>query len=410
MKILGINVSRVQKSIAAPHSNYWWNVTGPEGNYEISNDYYGYEKAYKSEVWVNRGINLISTCVASVPLKLYKYDKDSREEVTDHPVLDLLEDVNPLTMNASDLWRATVIALKVYGNCYWYLERKGGQEPKEIYWLKPSQVTIYGATSSDKFVEYYEYETGNANVSRIRYSPHDIIHFKYFNPSSEYYGMSPLSCVREAISADLYAEAWNKYFFKNSARPDGFFFVKDNLTDEQRQLMQKSIESQFKGVNKSHRIGVLEGGTDFKPIGATPKDAEWTELRKACRESILASLGVHPELVGASAANYATALESKKSFWEETVVPELKYYAEVLNWNLLPQFPNSESLSLEFDISNIEALQENTTQLYDRLSRACGAPFLTPNEARSVLGLEAIDGADNLLQPINLIPTGTKEE
>jgi len=394
---------RTQKNLAnIPHAQGWyWNISGA-GDYEISNNYSGFEKAYREEVWVQRCINLIASCVSCVPLKLYR----GEEEVTTHPILKLLADVNPLTMNSSELWKATIIGLKVYGNAYWYLERRGKEEPQEIYWLRPSCVKIMPSTDTDKYIDHYEYIPGTKTAG-YRYNPRDIIHFKYFNPDDDYYGLSQLSSVREAISADLYAQAWNKYFFKNSARPDGFFITKSTLTDEQRKMMKKSIESQFKGVSKAHTVAVLEEGMDYKQISTTPKDAEWSELRTACREAICSALGVPPVMVVAfQAATYSTAIEQKKSLWHETIIPELKYLEEVLKWNLVPQFKGAEGLKLQYDLLNVPALQEEASDKYERLFRATGVPFLTPNEARTAIGLpklKDVKGADELYTPLNMI-------
>jgi len=409
MKLFGFNITRepVKKLLNIPSARGWWfKATGLSENYEITNDFAGFEKAYREQVWVQRCINLIASSIASVPLKLYRYTKDGKEEITDHPILTLLDDVNPLTMNASDLWKATVIALKVYGNAYWYLERKGKGEPKEIYWLNPKGIEIGGSKKQGEFIDHYDYTTGNSGTPKIRYSPPDIIHFKYFNPSNDYYGLSPLSSIREAVAADLYAQAWNKYFFKNATRLDGFFTVSSNLNTEQRKDLKEGIEAKFKGVQKAHQIAVFEESVKYQPISTTPKDAEWGELRRVSREAICSALGVPPVLVVAyEAATYATAMEQKKSLWHETIIPELRYYEEVLNWNLVTQFANSEDLSLEYDLSNVEALREETSATYDRLYRATGVPFLTINEARELLGKESIENGDKLYIPLSMVTT-----
>lgn len=398
----------VKKEIR-PATGWWWSQGAGDADYEIEATYQDFEKAYKNEVWVQRCINLLASCIASVPIKLYKYEGEDKQEIREHSVLKLLDDVNPLTMNASDLWKATVIALKIYGNCYWYLERRGSNEPKEIYWLKPNSVEIFGAKEPDKYIDHFEYTTGNTQFPKVKYSPQDIIHFKYFNPESAYYGLSPLACIRGAISADLYAEAWNKYFFKNSARLDGFFISKEYLTEDQRKEMKKAFESQYKGVKKAHQVGFLEGGWDWKQMSVNPKDAEWSQLRTACREAICSALGVPPVLVVAyEAASYSTAYEQKKSVYHETIIPELHYLAEVLNWNLLPQFKNMEHCKLEFDLTEVPALQDEASDKYERLFRATGVPYMTPNEARNVLGWAKSDdpNADKLHFPLNMLPSG----
>src|SRR5688500_3583268 len=61
-------------------------------------------QAYSSAVWAYRCIKQRADALAGVPLALL--DRNG-ERIDDHPILDLLRDVNPHTMNLGDLLRAT---------------------------------------------------------------------------------------------------------------------------------------------------------------------------------------------------------------------------------------------------------------------------------------------------------------
>jgi len=386
-----------------------WYYASEGGNeeYEIGENYEDFAKAYRCQVWVRRCVDLLAASIASVPVRLMRRDEKGLEHVvTDHPVVQLLADVNPTTMNASDLWRATVVSLKIFGNAYWYLERRGNKTPQEIYWLKPSAVEIVASKDPTEYIKAFKYDPGRGGQIAL-YSPADVIHFKYFNPDNEFYGLSPITSIKEDISGDLYAQAWNKYFFKNSARADGFYSVQQPLTPQQRKEMRRSIEALHGGVKRAHRVGFLEGGTRFEQLSTTPKDAEWRGAREDAMNAICSCFGVPPVLVGGyKSVNYATALEQKKSFWHETILPELRWLEEVLNWNLIPEFPDAygKGYWLRFDTSEIVALLEETTTRYERIQKATGGPLLSINEGRSATGLPPIEGGDVVLVPMNMIP------
>jgi hypothetical protein len=58
------------------------------------------------------------------------------------------------------------------------------------------------------------------------------------------------------------------------------------------------------------------------------------------------------------AANYATAVEDRKSFYEDTVMPRARKYESVLNTQLLER----EGLRLEFAFNELELFQDDENQ------------------------------------------------
>jgi hypothetical protein len=62
------------------------------------------------------------------------------EQVTDHPLVDLLSAPTPpgISLNSFDLWELTQIYLEVHGRAYWYLEGGPLGIPQNI-WVMPAQ-------------------------------------------------------------------------------------------------------------------------------------------------------------------------------------------------------------------------------------------------------------------------------
>ena len=69
--------------------------------------------------------------------KLATVKAERIEEVVNHPLLDLLEQVNPVH-NAWDLWELTTLYQEVDGNTYWHLTFDKLDRPDGI-WILPSQ-------------------------------------------------------------------------------------------------------------------------------------------------------------------------------------------------------------------------------------------------------------------------------
>ena len=78
-------------------------------------------------------------------------------------------------------------------------------------------------------------------------------------------------------------------------------------------------------------------------------------------------------------------------YWETSVVPRLKYYQEVLQESLLPMF-GDRSLVVQFELSTIEAMQEDETERAKRWAMMVKAGIMTPDEVRAKLGLAPLSG------------------
>src|SRR5574341_1534145 len=180
-------------------------------------------RAYASAVWAYRCIKLRADSVAGVPLVLR--DRGG-EVIADHPVLTLLRDVNPFTMNLGDLLRATEAAYNIWGVAYWlkvpaarngagaHLNepkvrvRPGGQTHRSapttsgrnensgngngrgvkwLAWLNPQ--TVVPLAASQKGSTGYK-QAGGAHT-RL-FGPEEIIAFRNFNPLDDLGGLSPL--------------------------------------------------------------------------------------------------------------------------------------------------------------------------------------------------------------------------
>lgn len=357
-------------------------------------NYEDYAIAYSQVVWVYACVSTIATAIAGAPLKTYRQTAKSVEEVSESRLARLLADVNP-HISSCDLWEATASFLELSGNCYWEIERDDEGVPVAIYPMRPDRVKIVPDRAD--FVKGYIYEVNGRSVSL---SAEEVVHFKYFNPANEYYGLGPIAAIRNAIIVDQYSVAYNKSFFKNGAHPGGVLETDSSLSDETFNRLRKQWEEAHKGARRAHRIAVLEEGLRYKPIGLSPRDMEFLKQRKLCREEICAVFKVPPALVGIyEYANYANAEHQNRAFWQKAVIPKLRKLEEKINNSLLPMLDRNRSKQGErwfvrFDTSAIDALKENEdikSQVQERLVRS---GIMTINEIRRTENLPPVPWGD----------------
>jgi hypothetical protein len=201
---------------------------------------------------------------------------------------------------------------------------------------------------------------------------------------------------------------------ENGARPSGAVIFKPQddggypiqLTDGQRQQLLEDLNSRFSGSANAGRPMLLEGDFDWKEMGLSPKDMDFLNLKHMSATDIAMCFGVPSQLVGVpDSQTYSNMAEARLALYEETIIPYLRKVQSDLNEWLVPQFEElGEDLSFEYDIDRIPALAERRRMIYQNVLGAVNAGVMTRNEARELVGLSPMDGADDLLVPSNLFP------
>lgn len=353
--------------------------------------------AYALAVWVYRCIKIRADAVAGVPLELVDGEGQS---LPDHPLAAMLRDVNPHTMNRGDLLRATESAYNIWGAAYWLLQRRlrfapeagfAPAEPRWIQWLNPQTIEVKGGPAG---IAAFEQRIGTEHRT---FAPQDVVYFRNFDPFNDVGGLSPLSVALQEVNADLNAVRFVAAFFANDARPGGLLTTDQKMLDTDVERTRNWWQRLFQGTRNKWKVGIVGGGLTWQEIGYPVKDLALAELRQADRMAICAAFGVPAGMAGAmEQVNYATAREQKASLYEDTIIPQLDYYAEVLNFSLVTQYPDlvERRARLRWKLDTIEAIQENTNEAANRVVTLWDADLMTRNEAREAVGLDPLAGVD----------------
>ena len=332
-----------------------------------------------------RCVRMLAEAVASVPLCVYR----AGVEVSDAPEQTLLSRPNP-GMAGVEFMEMLVGHLMLAGNA--------SVEPvllndrrRALYTLRPDRVTPLAGP--DGWTEAYAVETarGQRRVP-VTGEAGDLLHLKLFHPLSDQTGLSPLAAAGAALDLGNAAARWNKALLDNSARPSGALVYQPkeggNLSPTQYERLKRELEEGYSGSLNAGRPLLLEGGLDWKAMGLTPRDMDFTEARNGAARDIALALGVPPMLLGIPGDNtYANYQEANRAFLRLTVLP--------LMTRLLSSFAHwfdpdgREALRIEPDLDRIPGLSNERDQLWARVG---AASFLTSAEKREAVGYSP-DGA-----------------
>lgn len=357
-----------------------------------SEDKVGYEQ-YLNNVVVHRCVSLISSSASHVPWILYKNHGNIRAPES-HPAAKLLKKPNP-EISGADFFTEVVSSLLLHGNSYVFLAGAEKSIPSGMYTMHSRSVEI--ATHNHKPVAY-KYRSYNGEkvypidpITRIS----RILHLKNYNPANSIYGVSSIEAAAKSINLYTRTLDWNKALLKNAVKPSGALVFQDGngyLTDDQFERLQQQFYDNFSGSSNSGKPLILEGGLKWQETNNAERFEKFLELKDSSARDIAIAFNVPPQLLGINGDNtYSNMQEARLALWEENIIPLLDKLSDALsNWF---SYWFDEDLLIDFDRDSISALIQRRENLWDKISRAS---FMTINEKRALVGLEAIKGGDVL--------------
>jgi HK97 family phage portal protein len=356
-------------------------------------------EGYTKNAIVHRAVRLTAEAVGAVSFVLY----DGANELTAHPMLDLVTRPNPRQDGPAFL-EAIAAHLMLSGNAYVEAVSLNGEGatssgrylPRELYALRPDRMKV--VPGPDGWPAAFDY-TVSGNTVRFAQDGSagavpPILHLTLFNPLDDYYGLSPLEAAAIAVDTHNAAAHWNKALLDNAARPSGALVYAAAegavLNDTQFERLKKELEGQYQGAANAGRPLLLEGGLDWKAMSLTPKDMDFMEAKHSAAREIALAFGVPPMLLAIPGDNtYSNYQEANRVFYRQSVLPLANRIGSALAQWLAPGFGGALTMSIDTD--RIEALAMDRAALWERVTKA---PFLTVNEKRQATGYGAVPGGD----------------
>ena len=346
----------------------------------------------------------IATAYPEPPLVVFKKRADGqrRTNVTStDPLQTLLDSPTPegeLTMEDMLFW--TAWAKHVDGNAYWVKVRSGNAETGNVIQLWPISPTLIKPISENgDWISYYKYQYESNKYVRVPIQ--NIIHFRLgVDDQDMRMGLAPLKALVRQISTDNEADKFVESLLKNYAVP-GLVVIPGagtSLTEDQADNIQERLRRKF-GNEARGNIAVMSRESTVQQFGFSPEDLNLSVLHRVPEERISAVLGVPAIVAGLGAgldrATYDNARSMGEWFTERKLIPQWRSDARKLNISLKPDFTQNPNIAIEFDLTDVRSLQEDEDAKYTRLQIAVGKPWMTRNEARDDIGMDAIDGWDD---------------
>lgn len=323
------------------------------------------------------------------------------EEVEDHPLIALLKRPS-YGVAASTFWQWMHTDYKLFGNAYARKVRAGGTVVA-LQYLPQDMVSPQG--EGDTPLAHYSYRPdGREFIIAVD----DIIHWRYGrDPLDIRLGRSPLQSALREVATDNAASTAAFGLLRNGAMPsvvigpDG----KDTgigMTPEEARGLKRQVRADFTGDNAGG-IAILSEGFKLERVSLTPAELAMDKVRMLPEERICAVLGVNPMVLGLGSglerSTYSNFERAQQAAWEDGMIPLCRSLAEILTECLLPEFGDDDSLRVDFDLSEVRALQDDMTVESARAIELFKSGLANRAEAKRIAGLQPEEGDDDIMHP-----------
>ena len=355
--------------------------------------------AYAAFPWVYSCVDAISSDLAGLPLMAVRGTGADAERLDSHPVLDLL--AQPSTRVSAQLFRKQLVTDYILtGDAYALIA--GEREPVALLRMIPQRVTV--KPWADGQPGQYLYDSSGKTRE---YTFEEVLHLRspsWEDDPSNLYGTGAVRPLDHDLRTEL-ASIKSAEQTAKTGRPSGIISPSEPDAvwgKEQISRIRKGYERQMSGQSG---LLILGGPAKFDSLQMTPRDLEFSQQREMTRSATLAVFSVPPTRVGLPTANYATAREQAKVYWQ--TLQSRAAFIDVELTRLAQMFPGSESVRVVHDFSAVEALQESRSdrvlrvrQWYDMgLSLADAAAFEGFEELPEQEFADELDSMDGQPEP-----------
>tara|TARA_Y100000310_G_scaffold339594_1_gene432737 strand:+ start:506 stop:2662 length:2157 start_codon:yes stop_codon:yes gene_type:complete len=360
-----------------------------------------------TSVPVYRAVKLRADAVASAPMKVYLTDPQGELQWVgpDHPVQHLLDNVNSIDSHA-DMWTAVETYLSLWGSSFRWVNKVVESDPRtwEIWPLRPDRVKVLVGSRQEP-VRGFVYDPNGANFPMLA---DEVIWDRYFNPLDEYAGLSPLAAGRLSMDMQKDMLKTNRQMFKNGVLAQNLaFFLNGPLKSSDLEAFYHRLEERHGSPDVAGRPFVIDKAQgDVKNLGFSNRDMEYANGLTFALQDAARIYGVPPTLLfDMSQSIYNNVSEARADFYGNAVTQEWGHLKANMQENFVPMLgPAGEGLTLAFDLSDVQALQEHQTAVAERDRADVTAGLKTINEVRGERGEEPVPWGDEWWAPMGLRP------
>jgi len=315
---------------------------------------------------VNGAVDFISNCIASMPVKLYKYKEGRVEEVEKDDRVKMLNGDTGDTLDAFQMKKAMVSDFLLGKGGYCYI-RRNRNDVTGLFYVE------------DRFVEImkvYEpiFKTYTLLVMGQEYKPWQFIKLLR-NTKDGASGVGLTVEVSKALETAYQTLLYQLGMVSTGGNKRGFLKSQKKLGQDEINTLKKAWANLY--ANNNENVVVLNNGLEFQEASNSAVETQLNESKKTLQDEINALFHLYPD-------------DFERTF-KEAIYPIVKAFETALNRDLLLE-KEKKNHFFEFDVKEI--VRVSIKERYEAYKLAKETGFMTLNEIRRRENMPFIEGLD----------------
>lgn len=365
------------------------------------------ETLWRTQPALRTVVGFLARNIAELGIDVFERLSDTnRRKARDHPLADLLGDPFPGSKwTTYRLINWTIHELCIFDSAYW-LKGSGSTGTPGLLPVPNRFITPQGTD----LMQPDSYRL-NGTAGYRDLDPDQVVHFHGYNPLDPRAGVSPIETLRQVLAEDYQATRYRESMWRNGARVGGYISrPKDapSWSAEARRRFTRGWQAQYTGDGPlAGGTPVLEDGMTYTPSGITPRDAQYAEARQLTREEVAIAYFVNPAILGVTGGQSGNSVpEIRKQLYADSLGPWLEMLQQDIEKQVLPDIDplNARRFYVEFNLKR--KMQASFVEQAAAISASVGGPWMTRQEARALHNLPELDGAGDLIVPLNVVTGG----
>ena len=283
-------------------------------------------------------VRILAETVAGLPLHVYRrLENGGKARAPDHYLYSLLHYLPNPEMTSFEFREVMMGHVCTWGNAYAEIEFDRAGRVRALWPLRPDRMTVKRVNGRLQYI-YKLSKPDSQGRTEITLRDEQVFHVHGLG-SDGIVGYSPIHLARQAVGLALAAEEFGARFFGNDARPGVVLEHPGQLGDEAHKRLRESWESRHGGLDKSHRVAILEEGLKVHEIGLPPEDAQFLQTRKFQVSEIARMFRIPPHMIAdLERATFSNIEHQSLEFVIHTIRPWLvRWEQEIYRSLLTPQ-------------------------------------------------------------------------
>lgn len=340
-------------------------------------------------IWA--AVNFLSGTIASLPLHVYKRQKDSDERY-EGPVSNVLNKITNDEMSSFDWRKYSFEQVFTGGRSISYIERNKVGDILNIFPIDPGSVTVNRINN----IKTYQVNVGENNKKSTKiYQSKDIIDIPFMLKADGTTVRGPILTNQQAISMIIAASDYGSKAFQSGGIPPAVLqgpFQSGAGAQRAADDIHKAME---KASQENKPLVAMPTGHELKVLGFNSSEMQLLELQRFSIEQVARIYQLPPVfLQDLTHGTYSNTEQQDLAFVKHTLNRWVSQFEAELNLKLFGR-ENKENLYCKFNLDGL--LRGDLKSRMEAHATAINTGIRTPNEVRKKENLPAMDEGNQLM-------------